>query len=210
MSRNFLLVLLTIWLLTLVLGGFSLARYESTPGEAAAPAARWPADSLVPRVSHSATLVMFAHPRCPCTRASLAELARLMAQCPGQVNAIVLFFAPQNAAQEWTKTVLWNSAATIPGVTPRRDEEGREAERFHARTSGETLLYDAAGKLLFQGGITDGRGHEGDNDGRASLVALLTSGHAWRTCTPVFGCALKAPLFAAPLLSQERGIQCKK
>lgn len=192
MSRIYLPVLLALWLLAVGVGMSCLERYESTPGVAAAPVAKWPAGSRIPRIEHFATLVMLAHPRCPCTRASLAELARLMAQCPVRVRAFVLFVAPQSEGQEWTQTDLWDRAASIPGVTPLRDEDGHEAQRFHGHTSGETLLYDASGKLLFQGGITGGRGHEGDNAGRAACLSLLTSGHASQNHTPVFGCALKA------------------
>jgi len=67
-----------------------------------------------------------------------------------------------------------------------------EARRFGVETSGQTLLYDAGGRLIFSGGITGSRGHAGDNAGEAALVALLTSGQADRRATSVFGC----PLFA--------------
>ncbi len=70
------------------------------------------------------------------------------------------------------------------------DVDGHEAQRFHAHTSGETLLYNASGKLLFQGGITGRRGHEGDNAGRAACLSLLTSERAPLSHAPVFGCAL--------------------
>ncbi len=54
-----------------------------------------------------------------------------------------------------------------------RDDDGAEAKRFGAETSGQTLLYDERGTLAFSGGITGSRGHAGDNAGRASLLALI-------------------------------------
>ena len=57
-------------------------------------------------------------------------------------------------------------------------------------TSGQTILYGADGTLLFSGGITGSRGHAGDNDGRAGLVALLTRAGRGQTRTKVFGCPL--------------------
>ncbi len=54
-----------------------------------------------------------------------------------------------------------------------RDADGREARHFGAATSGQTLLYDERGTLVFSGGITGARAHAGDNVGRQSLVALL-------------------------------------
>ena len=51
-----------------------------------------------------------------------------------------------------------------------------------------TVLYDAAGHLLFHGGITPSRGHSGDNAGSQAIAALLTHHLADRQHTPVFGC----------------------
>jgi hypothetical protein len=78
------------------------------------------------------------------------------------------------------------------------DADRSEAERFHARTSGTCLLYDPAGRLEFAGGLTAARGHEGDNDGARSLVALLNGGRSHAESTPVFGCSLLEPV-TAPL-----------
>ena len=115
-----------------------------------------------------------------------------MTQAQGRVAAYVLFVKPPNSSDGWERTDLWASAAAIPGVTPVRDDGGVEAGRFHAATSGHTVLYDAAGSLLFSGGITSARGHAGDNAGRTAIVSLLTSSEAELRGTPVFGC----PLFA--------------
>ena len=73
------------------------------------------------------------------------------------------------------------------------DDEGTEANRFHAATSGQTLLYDAAGSLLFSGGITGSRGHSGDNAGQTAIVSLVNSGAPRLTETSVFGCPLFDP-----------------
>jgi hypothetical protein len=116
-----------------------------------------------------------------------------MTQAQGRVTAYVLFIKPSGFTTEWEKTDLWASAAAIPGVHVVSDDEGVEADRFHSATSGQTLLYDAEGKLLFSGGITSARGHEGDNAGRAAIVSLLTTSDAALTKTSVFGCPLFAP-----------------
>jgi hypothetical protein len=50
----------------------------------------------------------------------------------------------------------------------------------------------ASGSLVFSGGISDARGHEGDNPGRTALMAILTGGHPAAIRTPVFGCYLYA------------------
>src|SRR5947209_9752125 len=117
--------------LAAVSGGFAIVwKYKSTPaaGGVLAPE-RWPASSAVARSADRATLLLFAHPRCACTRASVAELARMMARFHDRLDARVLFWTPRAAPSEWNATDLWTSAGRIPGVTVLRDEEGREASR---------------------------------------------------------------------------------
>jgi hypothetical protein len=182
----------TAWLLMIIAGLGLLWDYKSAPGMAAAAPPQWPADSRLQPASDRASLVMLAHPHCPCTRASIGELARIMTQARGRVTAYVLFVKPANLAEGWEKTDLWASATAIPGVSVVEDDDGIEARRFHAATSGQTMLYDKNGKLIFSGGMTGARGHEGDNAGRTAIVSLLTADQANESETPVFGC----PLFA--------------
>jgi hypothetical protein len=181
-----------LWLFMIAVGVGALWSYESTPGAGAAAPGLWPTASSIKPAADRPTLVMLAHPQCPCTRASIGELARLMTQAQGRVTAYVLFVKPAGFSDRWVRADLWASAAAIPGVTPVLDDDGVEAGLFHAETSGQTVLYDAAGNLLFRGGITSARGHAGDNAGRTAIVSLLTSDEAEDRDTPVFGC----PLFA--------------
>jgi hypothetical protein len=191
-ARVLLLVACALWVSATGVGIGFLWDYENTPGTAAAAPAHWPEGSRLRRSAGGATLVLLAHPHCPCTRASIGELSRLMAQAEGRVTAYVLFVKPQGFAVEWEKTDLWSSAAAIPGVQVVRDDAGVEALHFRAATSGQVTLYDRAGRLLFSGGITSARGHAGDNAGRAAIVSLLNTDEAGLRETPVFGC----PLFA--------------
>jgi hypothetical protein len=192
-ARKISVILLTsgvLWLFAVSTGLWILWGYENTPGVSAEPPALWPADSRIPRSHERATLVMLAHPRCPCTRATIGELASLMAHSQGRLTAYVLFLKPEGFSDDWEKTDLWQSAASIPGVTAIVDDGGAEAQRFHSATSGQTVLYDAAGRLLFSGGITSARGHSGDNAGRSAIESLVNTGAADRAETLVFGCPL--------------------
>ena len=178
------------WTLMIMVGLGLLWAYENAPGPTATPPAHWPSDSRIDLAADRATLVIMAHPHCPCTRASIGELARLMAQAQGSVTAYALFLKPEESYDDWEKTDLWQSAASIPGVNVVVDDGGAEARRFHAMTSGQTLLYDAEGHLLFSGGITGSRGHYGDNAGLSAVVSLLNTGEADRAETFAFGCPL--------------------
>jgi hypothetical protein len=179
-----------VWLGIVLTGTFLMVAYANTPGEAGAPPASWPKSSRLPRSPQKATLVMFIHPHCPCSRASISELALLMAHCQGRVGAHVFFVRPAGMTTEWTQTDTWQEAARIPGVTVHCDDESREAQRFGAETSGTTELFDVEGHLVFHGGITAARGHSGDNDGLDAVQALLLDEPAVKTTTPVFGCSL--------------------
>jgi hypothetical protein len=188
--RWLLFVLGGAWALALAAGSLVLLQHENTPGPATATANRWPADSHLVLDSDQPTLVLFAHPRCPCTRATLEQLGRLLSHCRGRVRASVLFYQPAGASEDWARTDLWSSAAANPGVAVAADVEGAEARRFGVRTSGHVVLYAPDGRRLFSGGITGSRGHAGDNAGHSALLALLTGAGSDTVEFPVFGCGL--------------------
>ena len=170
-----------------------LWNYGQTPGVDGKPPLLWPSDSFIAHASDRATLVMFAHPHCPCTRASIGELSLLMTRCRGLLAAHVLFVKPASTPENWGQTDLWEQAAAVPGVEVVADMEGAEARRFGIVTSGQTLLYDPEGRLLYSGGITLTRGHRGDNAGRSAIVSLLTRPETPQRASPVFGCSLLTP-----------------
>lgn len=134
---------------------------------------------------------MFLHPHCPCSSASVAELNRLLTHCKDLVTAHVLFVRPNGVSDGWMDTSLRKSVNAIPGVKTQVDLEGREAGLFGAESSGYVVLYNPDGKLLFSGGITSARGHEGDNTGENLVVAGLNGQVTELKHTPVFGCSLQ-------------------
>jgi hypothetical protein len=186
-----------VWLIVVGVGLGIVWNHELTPGAPGVPPPQWPAGSHLQLAASQPTLLLFAHPHCPCTRTSISELNALMSQLGGQVTAHVLFVKPERVTADWEDTALWRSAAAIPDVQVQRDEGGHEARRYHVVTSGQTVVYDVHGRLLFSGGITPSRGHVGDNAGRDAILSLLAHGKADRYNTFVFGCALNAP--APPL-----------
>lgn len=181
-----------LWGAGVVIGSLLLWNHAMAPGLSAAAPATWPAGSQLPRQSGRATLVMFAHPKCPCTRASLRELERLLTHGAGSLDAVVTFALPPGTEPAWARTDSWQTAAAIPAVQVVLDRNGIEADRFRATTSGEALLYDASGRLAFQGGITAARGHEGDSAGHEAILTL-TAGRAAPCRQPTFGCPLRSP-----------------
>jgi hypothetical protein len=175
-----------------------ISRYENTSGSSGGAPEMWPAEAQIARDHNRDTLIMFAHPKCPCTRASMEDLNRLLAQSGGRVAAHVLFFKPGDLPADWARTDLWRTAAAIPGVSVQDDLNGALARRFGAETSGYVLLYDAAGRLLFRGGITGGRGHAGDNAGMSAVISLVRGESVGQVRTPVYGCSLLSKTCSPP------------
>lgn len=180
-----------LWLGAIGYGIGKLSVYRGTPGSAGTAPDRWPSGSRIAQGSGAATLVMFVHPKCPCSRASIGELARVMARRQGRLAAHVVFLEPEGVPDNWSRTGLWQSARAIPGVVVETDRDGVEARNFGARTSGHAFLFDARGRLRFSGGITAGRGHAGDSVGQAVIVSVVNTGFAPRATAPVFGCSLR-------------------
>jgi hypothetical protein len=162
-------------------------------GERGAAPARWPSDTGLVLAADRPTVVLFAHPRCPCTHATLSELARALASVesvesvePPHVQ--VRLFLPEGTDPTWAHTGLWSRAEELLRADVDVDAGGAEAARFDARTSGLVLAYAPDGRRLFAGGVTAARGHEGNNAGRDALVAALRDDVAARAA--VYGCAL--------------------
>ena len=182
--------LCAVWLSAATAGAWFLASYGNAPGAIGLTPQHWPQVSRIIPPPDRPILVMFAHPQCPCTRASIAELNRLLTRCQSGLAVQVLFISPPGLPHDWTLSPLWKNAAEIPGVAVGADADGAEARRFGAESSGYVVLYDHRGKLLFNGGITSARGQAGDNAGENIIVSLVNDQGAQPGKTPVFGCGL--------------------
>jgi hypothetical protein len=179
------------WGGAIAMGMLGLVRYQMKPARQGEAPRRWPKGTGdIARAPGRFTLVMTLHPRCPCSRASLRELTQLLARAEGQVDAHVLFVKPRGAPADWCDGDLWKLAKDIPGVHVAIDNDARDSAILRATTSGQVFVYDAAGAIRFSGGITGGRGHEGDNIGLSSVLGLIRDGHTAVTNTPVYGCEL--------------------
>lgn len=160
--------------------------YKTTPGAASKPPAAWPQSAELRR--SSTTLVVALHPLCTCSEATISELARLMSSVDERPTVYALFYDYQPEVKAVSTTLLWRRAAAIPGVIALRDRDGAMAKSFGAETSGDVIAYGADGRLLFHGGLTAARGHEGDSFGRQRLLAVLRGETPDRRDSPVFGC----------------------
>jgi hypothetical protein len=185
--------LLTIWGLVVAVGMLLVGDYAARPGVAASAPARWPAGSPIHRDGRRPTLLIFLHPRCPCSRASVAELASIASDCGDRVSAHAVLLQPGGDREGWGQSELEADLADLPRLRIWPDRGGAETRRFGVRTSGHVLLYDPGGHLIFSGGITPARGHQGANGGREAVRAGILGTVGGGPKYPVFGCALATP-----------------
>lgn len=185
------------WLSAAGIGMWALHRHDTAAGAAAAAPTDWPAGSSLTRDASRYTLVIFLHPRCPCSRATVDVLTELVARAAaanvGQRLAItVCMDRPEGADESWDHTVLWRKASAVDGARLIADRDGIEADRFGAATSGQSMLYDPAGKLLFSGGLTESRGEAGESAGMDAILRDIGGApdRAASAATPVYGCEL--------------------
>lgn len=148
----------------------------------------WPASSAIERPSARRQVVLFAHPACPCTAASLQKLAEIVERLPG-IDATVVFVTRGLPPALGTGGTAVRVARELPQIQIVFDAH-REAEAFQATVSGEAFAFHPDGSLLFHGGLTAGRGHAGDSESARQLEAALRGDErAVREC-PVYGCRL--------------------
>lgn len=176
-----------VWLAGIAYGARWWMAYDHTPGPTAGIALQWPQTSHLPREPRRGTLVMFAHPHCACTRASLRRLTDALNACAVRPNVYVLFSPVPSADENDESRRL---AQAIPGAHVAVDRDVRETTAFGATTSGHTVFYDAEGRLRFAGGLTAERGDVRECEYDGALLRVLTVPQYPLVRTPVFGCGL--------------------
>src|SRR5437899_8663782 len=162
-KRTWLLALL-LWLGLIGAGYAWLLHYSFAAGHIAT-APRWiPASLVSPIPLTRAQLFLAVHPRCPCSRATVRELAKILSRAPNIADVTVLAYKPADKEDAWLEGELLNDCRRMNcRICP--DPDGKLAASLGSLTSGSVALYDAKRRLRYQGGITASRGHEGDNAG---------------------------------------------
>ena len=188
--------LCAIWVGTVSAGSAILLTYDSRPGEIPRQLVGWPSGSSLVRHAKLPTLVMFVHPHCPCTRASISELERLHSDCHGLAEFQVVAYQPASTGEDWRDSPIMRTLIRTDDVGVKWDRDGLETQRFGVATSGHVLLFDRFGRLQFTGGITNSRGHEGSNAGREFMTRFLRFGSREQSVqtsafrTSVYGCQI--------------------
>ncbi len=179
-----------LWFCCICTGLWILADHDTRPGQSARASAQWPSSTALTRPRNTPVLLAFLHPLCPCSRASLAELARIRSVARTRLQVVGVIGLPQGLNPTDAQPMI-NSLRRIEGAQIFLDTDLTETHRFGCYTSGQALLYTAQGRLCYQGGMTGARGHEGDNAGKTALLAALELNLPGLASAPVYGCCME-------------------
>ena len=204
-------LLVLFWLAIICSAWVFAADFEKRPVALEPTLTSWPPESLICKKTGQDSkqtgpkLLMFVHPNCPCSQASIAELAKFLSRNKF-LDSYAVFIVPDNVDGSWLESKNWSEAQKIPGLQCFADYRATESRLFHARGSGETFLFAGDGRLLFHGGITAARGHQGANTGldKLQLAAIksripqfesnpeaVAASAVKSTVYPVYGCSLQ-------------------
>lgn len=188
---TFVLAIAVGWLILCACGVVGLIHYSNTrgPDQSEIRIAEPPPENALDKKADY-RLIMFAHPQCGCTHASISQLERILSRCEGRVATQLYFFCPNGRPDEWAQSSLWRQAQAIPAVTTLIDRDGQMARKYGISTSGHVLVFDSQKQQRFSGGITISRAHEGDNAGSDSVIAIFRNEAHSQAEAPVFGCLI--------------------
>lgn len=87
----------------------------------------------------------------------MSALEAIESRFGADIEIRIVFWMPEAASTDWTRSSLVNYAQERFGDRVYLDFQGIEGDRFAAHTSGESFLFNREGKLLMQGGLTPRR-----------------------------------------------------
>ena len=184
-------VLAAIWFAVALAGFRQLDGYSNTPAASGNAVQSWPRMSNLDPDSQKPTFVMFIHPHCPCSAASVHSLLEIMREHSLSSKFIVVFVRPKGVAPKWELSATHETCLKTPGLTTIVDDQGKEATLFGALTSGQTYIFSPNHELVFSGGITSARGMEEVGPERKLVINAILGQTAHTQHTPVFGCSLQ-------------------
>ncbi len=181
------LFVFAFWILCASAGVGSMLVYSLTPGSH--PVVRKiPTDSEIQISKSRPNLLVFLHPKCSCSHATLSELRGLLPDL-GETSVTIIFNNP-NKELSWISGDLFQETKKLPNVKIFVDDGSLETLRFGVKTSGHVVLMNETGKAVFSGGITPMRGHGGENIGTNFIRSWIKGRGPASSITDIFGCGL--------------------
>ncbi|CAD73292.1 MAG TPA: RedB [Rhodopirellula baltica] len=189
-------IALSMLLLPGLVGMTQLVSYSSQPGDVGQSVPMLLPHSLSSVQSfedaNQTTVLVFYHPHCPCTRATIRCMERMIASFTSQPTIIAYAFVPSGETDHWIESETTDKLRSFGNVSIVADHNAKACRQFDVATSGHVLVYNDS-KLSFSGGITPSRGHEGNCDSGVAFLHSVNGESEDRREWPVFGCAIVVP-----------------
>jgi hypothetical protein len=134
------------------------------------------------------TLIMVVHPDCPCSKASLRNLAAILDATRLPVRAEIVGAVPPGYDGPMRNLALARGIVKSELVIMDAD---RALQTYGARTSGHLFVYDPDQDLVYSGGLTPARGAEDAMSSMRWFNVLVRQG-AIASSAPTFGCSLSS------------------
>lgn len=170
-------LIISVWFSLVTAIAYGLTVYASWGGNIIKPPLVFPHNQII-NLKDKPTMIIFFHPQCSCSDATLGELERLMPNLQNKVDVHLVFYQPEDKRGDWLKSSLWNSANELKKASIHIDVAGVLAKTFNVENSGQTFIYDKDQSLKFSGGITPARGHRGDSRGRDWILSWISNSSA--------------------------------
>ncbi|HZW06526.1 MAG TPA: hypothetical protein VFF65_05335 [Phycisphaerales bacterium] len=185
------------WCVVVAACSAALHLWSRQPGGSDSPPAVMPQSLHHYQTPGRPTLLVALHPRCPCSRATVANLQRALRAPDRRCTVVAFIYAPRG--EVWTDTDLVARLSSLPDLQKVIDPEGAAAASLGMHTSGHVVAYNDAGVLAFTGGVTPSRGEEGDCPSLDALIGAITPSGDPATSQSGFA---GASVFGCPLCNQ--------
>jgi len=120
----------------------------------------------------------------------LAAVHELVRVEPHRFQVVCLATYPADSVHDWVQAENVAQARRIPGARVLLDPEGSLAKLHGLHTSGQVRLYRGDGSVVFDGGLTPGRGMIAAGE---VVARLLDPSRSTLDQTAAFGCPLVSP-----------------
>ncbi|MDA8792481.1 hypothetical protein N9N67_04500 [Bacteriovoracaceae bacterium] len=182
-------IFICIWSIGIISGLVITYEYSLGSGEKSQLKSSWPNESSLKFNPGKYNLVMFLHPECTCSKASLFHFKEILSEIKhDNLDSKIIFTMPKEKEKEWINSALVKEVKEAGSIQLIFDQSSEEFKRFDAKTSGQAFLFSPSKDLLFNGGITDSRGHIGYNQGEDFIINTLNKRGLASKDVDVFGC----------------------
>ena len=125
--RSIFCVSFVLWLSASIAGMTTLWNHEARPGIPAAAPTSWPRDSALSKQPSKAAMLVWIHPHCPCSWATIRELERLLVHVSDDTDCQIILTRPAECGSDFVESDLTRAIRKIRGVSVVVDDDQRES-----------------------------------------------------------------------------------